>query len=355
MFFSRSLLRRSALVLVLLVFPASNNYALRDYTWGGGGTEGSDSTNYSMNAVLGEVSENQLTGTNYNTLPGLAFTQMAAVPSAPTLANTSNYYNQLRLTIATSDNPSDTLYAVAISTDNFSTTQYVQSDNTIGASLGSEDWQTYTNWGGASGEFIVGLDPGTTYYVKVKAQHGGFTETSWGPVASTATSSLAISFDIDVASTDTESSAPYELDFGSLTPGSVTTTSDQVWIDLATNAANGGSIFLYGSNSGLYSTTADYTISAVTGNLTALSEGFGLQYVSVTQSAGGPMAVDSPFDGTSENVGTLTTSPQRIFNSSASPVTAGRASFVTKAKPSSLAPAATDYTDTITIVAAANF
>ncbi|MBP9819703.1 hypothetical protein KBC79_03115, partial [Candidatus Woesebacteria bacterium] len=91
------------------------------------------------------------------------------------------------------------------------------------------------------------------------------------------------------------------------------------------------------------------------GNLTALSEGFGLQYASVGQSAGGPVAVDSPFDGTSETVGTLTTTPQRIFNSTSAPVTAGRASFVTKAKPSNLAPAASDYADTITIVAAASF
>ncbi len=347
--------QRSFLVLLLLVFPASNGYSLRDYTWGAGGTSGSDSNSYSVNAALGEVSNNELEGSAYKTWPGLSFTQQANVPPAPTLTNSGSFYNKLNLVLNTGSNPSDTLFAVAVSTDNFSTTEYLQSDNTIGASLGAEDWQSYANWGSGTGEFIVGLDPGTTYYVKVKAQQGDFSEGPWGPVVSTATSSLSISFDIDVASTDTESSGPYELEFGSLTPTAITTTSDRVWLDLATNAANGGAIHIYGSNSGLYSTAANYMISAVTGNLTSLSEGFGLQYASVAESAGGPMAVDSPFDGTSETVGTLTTTPQRIFNSSASPVTGGRASFVSKAKPSVLAPAAADYTDTITIVAVANF
>ncbi len=340
-----------------MVFPVSNSYSLRDFSWGAGGTDGgTDSTSYALNATLGEVSENELDGSAYKVWPGLEFTQMANVPAAPTLANSSNYYNKLNLIIAISDNPTDTVYAVAISTDAFaSDTKYVQSDNTVGASLGAEDWQTYANWGSGTGEFIVGLTPGTTYSVKVKAQQGNFSESPWGPVTSTATSSVSLSFDIDVASTDTESAAPYVLSFGSITPGSVNTTSDRVWVDLATNAANGGSVYLYGTNSGLYSTRADYTIAAVNGNLTALSEGFGLQYASVGQSAGGPVAVDSPFNGTSETVGTLTTTPQRIFNTTSAPVTAGRASFVTKAKPSNLAPAASDYADTITIVAAASF
>lgn len=350
-------LKRGATVFALMVFvfPASNNYQMRDFAWGAGGTSNSESEDYRLNAAAGELSEMALTGEDYGVWPGLQFTQTSNVPPAPTLTNDSNYYNRLNLEIATGDNPSDTLYAVAISTDNFTTTEFLQSDNTVGPTLGPEDWQTYSNWGSGSGEFIVGLAPGTTYSVKVKAKQGAFSEGPWGPSASAATSSLTLSFDIDVAATDTESSAPYDLALGTLTPGSITTATNRVWVDLSTNADQGGGVYLFSSNTGLYSTATDYLIAAVTGNLSALTEGFGVQSVSVAQSSGGPMGADAPFNGSSEVVGTLTVTPQRIFNTSATPITSGRASFLTKVKPSTLAPAATDYTEVLTIVAAANF
>ncbi len=345
----------TAFALALFVFPASDSYQLRDFAWGAGGTANSASEEYRMNAMTGEISSTALVGNQYGLWPGLEYTQMANVPPAPTLTNAGNYYNRLNLVLATGNNPTDTLFAVAISTDNFTTTQFVQSDNTVGSTLGAEDWQTYANWGSGTGEFIVGLNPGTTYYVRVKAQQGDFSEGPWGPTASTATSSLTLSFDIDVSDTDTESAAPYNLQIGTLTPGSITTTTNRVWVDLTTNADSGGGVYLSSSNTGLYSTAADYLISAVTGNLAALPEGFGVQSASVTQSAGGPIAANSPFDGTSEVVGTLTNTPQQIFHSTSSPVTAGRASFLTKVKPSPLTPAAADYTEVITIIAAANF
>jgi hypothetical protein len=341
---------------LLFVSPSSTNYGLRDFAWGAGGTSGSTSTNYGVEALAGETSATDLTSSNYEVWPGLLFTQFANVPTAPTLTNASNYYNKLNLIIGISNNPTDSEFAIAISTDNFaSDTRYVQSDNTIGASLGAEDWQTYTNWGGASGEFVVGLAPSTTYSVKVKARQGDYTESPWGPVTSTATSGLTLSFDIDVSSIDEETVAPYTLAFGSLTPGSVATTTNKVWIDLSTNAANGGYVYVYGTNSGLYSAKTSYTISSVSGNLTALGEGFGLQYSTVGQSAGGPLAPSSPFDGSSENVGSLTPTAQLIFNTTSNPITSGRGSFVTKAKASGLAPAATDYTDTMTLIAVSSF
>lgn len=328
---------------------------MRDFVWGAGGEADTQSNAYRMNATVGEVSEMALSGTQYGVWPGLEFTQMSAVAPAPTLTNGGDYYNRLNLVIATGGNPSDTVYAVAISTDNFTTTQYVQSDNTVGATLGIEDWQTYANWGGGTGEFVVGLLPGTTYSVKVKSRQGDFSEGPWGPSTSESTSSLTLSFDIDVASSDTESSPPYNLSLGTLVPGSITTATNRVWIDLSTNADQGGGVYLYSSNTGLYSSATSYLISAVTGNLTALPEGFGVQSAGTSQASGGPMTVDSPFDGSSEVVGTVTAVPERIFNSSSSPVNSGRASFRTKVKPSALAPAATDYSEVLTVIAAANF
>jgi hypothetical protein len=75
----------------------------------------------------------------------------------------------------------------------------------------------------------------------------------------------------------------------------------------------------------------------------------------VTQSAGGPLAAVSPYAGTLENVGVINTSTQTILNSSANPITAGRASFLLKAITSTTTPAATDYAETITAVASATF
>ena len=55
-----------------------------------------------------------------------------------------------------------------------------------------------------------------------------------------------------------------------LNPGSLVTSSDHVWVSLDTNAGNGGSVFVYGQNGGLYSVTSGYTISAVAGDLNVI-------------------------------------------------------------------------------------
>ncbi len=343
------------LALMLFVFPASTNYNLRDFTWGGGGTENSSSSTYDLEGTIGEQGSNSLSSNNYETWPGLLYTQMANVPSAPTVTASGNDYNKLNIIIDNGGNPTDSEFAIAISDDNFSTTEYVQSDNTVGATLGAEDWQAYADWGGATGEFVTGLDVNTTYYVKVKARQGGFTETPWSAVASQTTDQLTLTFDIDVDSTDTETAMPYILDFGSLAPSTVSTTTDKVWIDVSSNASGGGIVYVYSTNGGLYSDSTAHTISAVSGNLSSATEGFGLQSNSVAETSGGPLAAVSPFDGTSEVVGTVGSTPSEIYNSSSSPIVDGRGSFVAKAKVSGVTPAAGDYADTLTVIAAGIF
>jgi len=350
-------MKKNALLFSLIIFvlPTSTNYSLRGYGFGSGGADDSSSNNYSLNAITGEVSSTQLTGSNYNALPGLEYQLMANTPAAPSLTS-SNYYNKLLLTIDDGDNPTDAKFAIAVSTDNFvSETNYLQADNTIGGTLGSEDWQTYANWGGASGEFIVGLEPSTTYYVKVKVTHGDYSESPWSSVQSTATSALTVSFDIDVSATDQESAAPYIVNIGDLLAGSVTTSDEKIWVDLNTNAENGGFIYLYSSSGGLYSNSNDYTISAVSGDLSALNEGFGLQVVSTTQGSGGPLAAVAPYDGSGENVGIIGTSMQPIFGSTSAPISSGRGSISLKAKISDITPAASDYSDTLTVISVASF
>ena len=167
----------SGLVVLFAQLPSSSNYQLNNYDYGSGGAGDASSTNFRMNATTGEVSNVQSSSTNYNVRSGNTNEQQADVPPAPTFTNPANHYNRLRFVINPSDNPSDTLFSIAISTDNFVTTSYVQSDNTVGASRGIEDYQTYAAWGGASGQYVTGLSPSTTYQIKVNAFQGNFTET----------------------------------------------------------------------------------------------------------------------------------------------------------------------------------
>lgn len=348
-------MRKRALVFAFLfVFPASGNYSLKSFSVGGGGSEGSASNNYSAEMVIGEIGGSELDGGTYKSWPGLIYTQMANTPGAPTFSNAANYYNKLNLIIDEQNNPSDAQFAIAISTDDFVTTNYVQSDNTVGNTLGSEDWQTYTDWGGGSGEFVVGLTPATTYKVKVKARHGNYTEGPWGPEASASTSGLTLSFDIDVSSSDSETGAPYTVSMGNLNPGNIVTATDKIWVDLSTNANSGGAVYLYGSTTGLFSSTVSYTIAGYSGNLSSVNEGFGLRSNSATQSSGGPLSAVSPYNGSNEVVGTIATTPQTVYSSTA-PLVDGRGSLLVKAKINALTPAATDYSDSLVLIAAGIF
>lgn len=344
----------TASFLFLFAFPASTNYQLKSYGFGSGGEENMSSANYAMDAITGEPNSDQLSGTSYDMGPGLIFTQQANVPPAPAFTNPSSYYNKLLLILDDGDNPSDATFAIAISPDNWVTTLYVQSDNTAGATLGIEDYQTFANWGGASGELVIGLLSSTTYKVKVKAMQGKFTETGYGPEASAATVAPTLSFDIDVAGTDTDTEPPFAVAFGNLIANTVTDGPEKVWVDFATNGASGGKVYVSSANAGLSSVSAGSAIPSATADLAVATSGYGTQGASVSQSSGGPLAFVSPYNGAAANVGVIDTSLREIFSSSA-PLVGGRGSFLLKAKSSSITPAASDYTDLLTVVVSASF
>ena len=330
----------------LFAFPASTNYQLEGYGFGSGGEENMTSTNYAGNAITVEVSDDQLSGTSYNLGAGLSFEIMANVPPAPTFTNPNSYYNKLHLVLATGGNPTDTKFAIAISPDNFVTTNYVQSDNTVGAVLGIEDYQTYTAWGGATGFDIIGLAPSTTYKVKIKAFQGKFSESGYGPTATASTVSSQLSFSLLGTNT---------INFGSLTVNTVNSSPTNIDVSFATNAASGGTVYIYGSNAGLSSATASHTITSVSGDLVSLPAGFGAQGVSVTQSAGGPLTLVAPYSTVSgDTVGIVDTTIRSLFDS-VGPITGGSGSFVLKAKPSAVTPSASDYSETLTMIAAGRF
>jgi len=346
---------------IALANPASQNYQLQDYSFGASGTDKTNSNNYGISAVAGQQEGGQAASNNFSIGPGLSYTVESNTPAPPTVSNPSNYYNQLKIVIDNGSNPTDATFAIAISTDDFLTdTRFVQADHTLGT---SPVWQSYSSWSGATGFNIIGLDPGLTYTAKVTAIQGDFSQSPFSAITTptcvcqAATISPTLSFDLDVAPTDQSTSPPYNLNIGTLIPGSVTTSSDKIWVSLSTNATGGGTVYVYSTNSGLNSSSVSHNIISTTTDLTGATEGYGAQSSSVTQSAGGPFETLAPYNGlsSSNNVGALDSTKRPIFDSSNSPVTAGRASFLLKAKPSTTAPAATDYTDVLTVIATGSF
>jgi hypothetical protein len=212
--------------------PSSTNFTLQSYGFGGGGIASASSTNYSLNGIAGEVEFGRLSSSNFKAGSGLTYLMKANVPEAPTFTNPSSNYDRLKFVINQSGNPSDTTYALQISTtsDFSSNVSYIKSDNTLGSTLTVSDYKTYANWGGASGGYVTGLVQNTTYYLRVKAERGYFTESEYGPSASATTSTPSLTFGIDSAT----------LTFDNLNAAnSYTDSSKTTVLTTSTNAYNG--------------------------------------------------------------------------------------------------------------------
>ncbi len=332
-----------ALLSAFSVFAAlssSSTLQLNNYSLGSSGGIGGHSITYYLEASSGELQGSATLGATYQVKSGSLQAQQPNVPGAPTLTNGSGaYYNKLQVTLDTASNPSDTLYSLAISTDNFATTNYVQTDGTVSATA---VYRTYTAWGGASGSLIVGLNPNTAYKVKASAMQGMYASSAYGPAASatTATPSLAFGLGANSTTLPTLSSGSASLSSASLT--------------YATNGANGGYVYVLGANGGLKSMAVTYTIPSATIDLTS-GQGFGLRSTSASQTSGGPFLAQSPYNNASANVvGAVLTSLQPLYASSAS-VVGGSATFNIGASRNATTPAAPDYQEVMTFVAAATF
>ncbi len=346
---------------LLFAMPASTTYELKAYDFNAGGGEGS-SASYQLYGMLGgfDLSE-QILGTTRGINPGLGNTMGTSMPPAPTWINDGGFTNKLRIIVDPSDNPTtgadSVLFAVAISDDDWATTEYVQSDFTVGGALGIEDYMTFAAWGGVTGDYVVGLNPNITFKTKVTALQGEFTESGFGESSIGASTTAAdLTFDVDVAATDTDTDPPFVVDLGTLQQNTVITASNKVWFDISTHAANGVTVYVRGVYSGLFSVAANATIASATANLASgvVQQGFGFRSDSVTQSSGGPLTAQSPYDGSADNVGGVTTSLNPMYTS-AGAIESGRGSFLVKAKISDTTPAAKDYTETAILIATPNF
>lgn len=328
---------------LLAVAPTSTNFTLDAYDFGNGAGAPS-SSNYQLQASAGQAA-GAGTSSTYALPSGVRASTTIDTPPAPTFTNPSNEYNRLRISLNVSVIPSDTKYLIAISDDDFVTTQYVQLDQTIGAGANIGNYQTYASWGGASGFWILGLEPGTPYKVKVAALQGSATGSAFGPTASAATASTSVTFAVTTSLTPTP---PFIVDFSSLTLGSVASGSATLHASVTTNAINGGAILIKDQNAGLNSARASYTLASATADLSVAARGYGAQVSGVSQSSGGPLAATSPFNGVGNNVGALTSAWQQLA-SFATAITGGNVSTTLKAKSDVAVPSSTDYSDSITL------
>jgi hypothetical protein len=224
----------------------SPNYKLENPSFTSGGGNRNSATYRSQDAT-GSGAPNS-NSANYKVQPGAIPPIFPGIPGIPTLTNTgSNLYSNLDFVInAGSNAASDVTFAIAISTDNFTTTNFIQSDDTVGA---TEAWQTYANWGSATGERLIQLTVNTTYKIKVKARLGANNESGYSNVATAATvnptltmtvaglsTGAVVSSSVGTTTTNitaTETTVP----FGNLSVGSIKVGAQTVTV--TTNAVSG--------------------------------------------------------------------------------------------------------------------
>ncbi len=332
---------RAVLFSLLAVMPTSSNYVLQNFDFGSGAGSGS-SSNYHLNGTTGTL--NGSLSSASNTLPaGVQASSTLSAPPAPTFTNPDNSYDRLKIVINTGGAPSDTKFAIAISDDNFTTTKYVRSDQTVGTNFAVANYQSYAAWGGAGGTLILGLTNNTAYKVKVAALQGVHTGSAFGPTASASTSIPSVTFSLATSLTSTP---PFTSTFSSLPSGAVTAADSAITATITANPENGGQVLVRSQNGGLTSGTVGYTLPSATADLDSAPKGYGAQISATSQSSGGPMVSTSPFNGSGNNVGALTTGWQQIA-SFGSPVTNGSLTFGLLAKADNIVPAAPNYSDTV--------
>ncbi|MDO8581464.1 MAG: fibronectin type III domain-containing protein [bacterium] len=111
-----------------------------------------------------------------STSASLTVITAAEVPSLSSIDTTKIKDTSLVVALGSSSNPAGTEYAIREKGVNTSTNAYVQSSG--GALSALEVWQTYTNWGGATGVTVTGLTAGTSYTFVVKARNSEGTVTT---------------------------------------------------------------------------------------------------------------------------------------------------------------------------------
>lgn len=237
-------------------------------------------------------------------------------------------YDRARIEIDSQNNPTDTLYAIQITTTSDWTYYGYVDGNTrtiiSPSSLSIDDFLTKSAWENVSDVYnILGLTPGTEYYVRISALQGDFTQSAFGPAKSAITAYPTVRFAVNVGSSYSEDSSPiHTINFDYLSSASVETADKLIWLSCGTNALNGISGLVVGENDGLYSSESLYTISSdfYRTDLTN-TEGFGIVGSDYEEALLGPTSVESDY---AENGfyagGIVSTGGRTVFTSSGNPL-----------------------------------
>lgn len=283
----------------------------------------------------------------------------------------SGCYDRAMVQIDTQSNPTDTVYSIQLSSDNWATVYVVDGTTRTLKALTSKaigDYKTKTQWESSPWTHytVIGLRPDTEYKARATALQGDFTETPPGPSKTATTTLPSVSFDLDIGADFTaDTNAPYAVSLGILTPETEKfQTTQRVKTDISTNAQNGISIYAQDSFSGIRSNSSSYTLSSAAEDLSlpASGDGFGMQESGTTQDAAseGYVVPGADYDVTGTNVGALSSSSAvrilcTLLSSSGTCgvntptwVNGGKALYTFGARASLNAPAKSDYTDTLT-------
>jgi tRNA A37 threonylcarbamoyladenosine modification protein TsaB len=177
-----------------------------------------------------------------------------------------------------------------------------------------------------------------------------------------------LTFDIDTStSTSAETSSPYTVDFGTLSPDATNVSGEglinYILLDLDTNATGGAVVTIGNVNgaSGLISTSSlDDTVDSATDNMATGIENYGFCVQQVSQTLGTLAKSGNYTSGTCADTadgnavkGLSTSAASIIF--SEGPIAGGRAIISGSAAISTLTEAHDDYTDALIFVASAIF
>ncbi len=386
----------------------SSNYRILDSTMDSGGGTATSSNYSALISISDPFADSRLVSGNYETKSGFPSGNgtLANVPVVRCFETTTNSgsstclnfpnsngatgecgptgcYDRAKVEIDAQDNPSDTLYLLKVDDVTNSQTYYVQSDHTLGASFDLTSFMTICqlegrdvndtacddsgdgNWNVSLQRYdVYGLLINTQYNISASAMSGDFTETRFSPTVTATTVSPTISFDIDVAATDTDSPAPYSIDLGEITSFAVNTAADRIWLDMGSNSINGVNVYVRDLNNGLHSPTTLETIPSESEDLGTDSNhtgGFGLKVGGKTQGGLGPLQASATFDTAGSNdVGAISTTNSLLFFTDTSSANLGqvsvsRSSVYVKARSAIADLPSADLSDEITFISVANF
>jgi hypothetical protein len=314
--------------------------------------------------------------TNCDGTPQNAGNGMQSVCSSP------GCYDRAKVEIYVEGNPDDTPYALQVSTtSDFSSdisyfdgaTHFLKDALSINDFLFECEWEGTTAAGYCASDNttwqkynVLGLMPGTTYYVRAAALHGleddgTFTQSGWSPSASVSTQHPSLTLGLDVEGT---TSPPYSWTMPNLITNVVETTDGTATFSITSNALNGVELLVKGDNGGLQNTSNADIITSVNGDLGSTAVGYGLRNDDTTNSQTtnsylGTITVSnlpSTFQDSATNneVGQIPTSFVELFNSNSLPLLNGTSGYEAKAV-SDFSISAGTYEEYITFVLVGTF